>query len=163
MDLKLQASDDGQNVGLGVREALACDKLRGCATRSVYPPRGSPCHARTLSDSDLAVADLTLNDSSFDANKSILQHSGIKTPPRSHSYRIWSPKSVLSPRRDSTACVFQLPKPLTEEQTRAGYCILTFDEPLLHCKFICQTVICQITFRYFFFVAVSLRTNRISL
>ncbi|XP_063600087.1 PR domain zinc finger protein 2-like [Penaeus indicus] len=40
-------------------------------------------------------------------------------------------KSVLSPRGDSTACMFQLPKPLTEEQTRAAYCILTFDEPLL--------------------------------
>ncbi|XP_047476931.1 uncharacterized protein LOC125030724 [Penaeus chinensis] len=125
MALKLQASDDGHDVGPGVLEASSAgDKLQGCAMRS-------PHRARTMSESDLAVGDLTLNDSSFDANRSILHHSGRRTPPRTYSYRIMPQKSVLSPRGDSTACVFQLSKPLTKEQTRAGYCILTFDEPLL--------------------------------
>lgn len=146
MEHQLHASDDGQDAGRGVRVALsAADELHGCALRAKYRPLRSPRHGRHPSESDLAVGDLTLNDTTFDEESSELEHADRMTPPRSHSYRITYHKPVLSSRRDSSGCVFRLPKPLTEEQTRAGYCILTFDEPHLHCKFIYQTMVCQIT------------------
>lgn len=92
--------------------------------------------SRTLSESELAVGDLTLNDNS-DFETSVLDHSGRVTPSRTRSYRIKPRAQESPPLKLSTGCLFQLRQPITKEQACASYCILTFDEPFLRCKFNC--------------------------